>query len=59
MSDAKSSKGFRSTKTFLSKQEEKILDITNIPEVNQMYENIEYKYDRIKKLKEEFNEIKT
>jgi hypothetical protein len=24
-----------------------------------MYENIEYKYDRIKKLKEEFNEIKT
>jgi hypothetical protein len=49
----------RSTKTFLSKQEERILDIQNIPEVNQIYGGLEHKYERIKKLKEEFNEIKT
>lgn len=50
----------RSTKSFLSKQEEKILDLTNLPTTNQLDPTtLELKFQKIKKLKEEFNEIKS
>lgn len=35
-----------------------MLDV-NIPEVTQMYDQLDLKYERIKKLKEEFKEIKS
>eukprot|EP00347_Sterkiella_histriomuscorum_P001677 403371100 len=42
----------------LDKQKERILN-TNIPEVNQMYDGLDQKYNRILKLKEEFQDIKS
>jgi hypothetical protein len=48
----------RSTKTFLTKQEEKLLDLSNIPTVINP-DKLEEKYNKIKQLKEEFKEIKT
>lgn len=50
--------GMRSTKTFLTKQEEKVLDLSNIPNVMNP-DILEEKFNKIKKLKEEFKEIKT
>ena len=48
----------RSTKTFLTKQEEKVLDLSNIPKMINP-DKLEEKFNNIKKLKEEFKEIKT
>jgi hypothetical protein len=48
----------RSTKTFLTKQEEKVLDLSNIPMMINP-DKLEEKFNKIKKLKEEFKEIKT
>lgn len=43
----------------MGKKEEKILDIKNVPEYNNLYDNLDLKFEKIKKLKEEFNDIKT
>ncbi|CDW89049.1 UNKNOWN [Stylonychia lemnae] len=54
--------GKRSTKTFLSKHEEKVLDLSNVADAimaAQDPNNLELKYQKIKKIKEEFNDIKT
>jgi hypothetical protein len=48
----------RSTKTFLSKQEEKVLDLSNIPTMVHP-DKLEEKNNKIKKLKEELREIKS
>ncbi|CDW72563.1 UNKNOWN [Stylonychia lemnae] len=45
-------------KPAINKQIEKLLD-TNIPEVTKMFDGLDYKYQRIMKLKEEFQDIKT
>lgn len=67
LTDAESSKGFsnssgmRSTKTFLQKKEDKILDISNLVEAasaNLEPDSLLIKYEKIKKLRDEFNDIK-
>lgn len=55
------SAGMRSTKTFLSRKEEKILDISNLIDAAQPNfepDALQLKYEKLKKLRDEFNDIK-
>eukprot|EP00347_Sterkiella_histriomuscorum_P011563 403371979 len=55
------STGMRSTKTIFQKKEERLLDLSNIPQIAQNAEPdaLQIRYEKIKKLREEFNDIKT